>query len=833
MVRRLGVHRPLDLPQMTPKPGARLARYLTERLRLQNLAEDLYRVDRVKDHLRSRRPELHGSIDALVSRMASASLSPQSIPLPTGQLVLTSHPTESTRRTILQHIRRLSEILQDWPTGFTAEQLCFSRLKETVRVLWRTASQREQRPTIYDEIELGLWFIAETLWTELPKMTEALTSACQSFAVAPPEWQLGSWIGGDRDGHPGVTAAATLHALNRHLETAQTLYQRALESLEAVLSIEADRVSDMAGLTRWLDELGAAFPQMAAAARVKYPNEPLRQAVCLMQTRLAATPLTGTLDGGFPPCGAGYRDGEAFQRDVARLGHHWDTDPLCHPPELTRLTTQVDRFGFHLASLDIRQHSRVQRAALSEILGQDLEPLAPAERIVRIAGAFETPHHWEPANPFTRDLHDALNVYSSYRRRFGAQGLGRYLVSMAHDADDLIGALFLCRTVDPDLHLDVVPVFETLHDLQRAPGILDRLWEQPVWRTHVQARKNFQDIMLGFSDSTKDASTLTALWAIYRAEIALTAWGREHGVEIGLFHGRGGALGRGGGPTSRGILGRPPQSRHTHLSITQQGEVLSQKFLLPSVAHRSLELMMVAHLEASLFPSPPPDQETLECMDRLASRSHRVYRDLIDAEGFWEYFLAATPIREMTALNWGSRPAWREAFGWEDLRAIPWVFSWTQNRLLLPAWYGAGTALAEALEQPGGAELLQRLYRRWPFWTTLIHNLSLALLKADLSVAEAYQDLVPDGLRDQFWPRLVEEYRRLREAVTAITGQAELLADQPTLADVIRWRNPHIDPLNHLQVVWLARYRETEDPDWLPLIAETMTGIAMGLRNTG
>jgi phosphoenolpyruvate carboxylase len=833
LARRAGADHPVRLPDLTIDSGKRLARYLTERLRLQNLAEDLYRMDRVAARrLAGTRPP-RGSVDGLAQRLAATRPAGMPATLPEGQIVLTSHPTESTRRTILQHVRRLAELLQARPTGSTAQQVWQHQLDQTVRALWRTPSQRPARPTVTDEVELGLWYMADSLFTELPAVLEALRTVLKPLALEPPRWRLGSWIGGDRDGHPGVDAATTARTLARHIETAQKLYLAALDTLEAVLSAEVSHIADPDGLQAWIADLGASYPEDAADLQRRYPLEPLRQAVGLVRAKLRETPVRGSGAAWFAPPGRGYRNGAEFQRDVERLARHWDADPDRYPPALSRLLEQVRLFGFHLAPLDIRQHSRVHRAALGEILGTDLTPLSQEERLRLIAAALPDPPAWHPTDPTTQDLKETLSVLSQYQQRFGSAGLGRYLISFAHGPDDLTGVLLLLKAVDPALTPDVVPLFETLHDLQSAPAVLDAAWREAAWREHVARRGHRLEVMLGFSDSTKDAGTLGAIWAIYRAERTLTAWGQQHGVEMGFFHGRGGSLGRGGGPSSRAILGRPPEARWTRLALTQQGEVLSQKFLLPEVAQRSLELMLVAHVEAALFPGDPPDAETVAFFDRMADRAYRVYREFIEAPGFWDYFLATTPIREMAALNWGSRPAWREAFQWDDLRAIPWVFSWTQNRVLLPAWYGAGTALSEALEWPGGAARLRHLHQTWPFFNTLVHNLSLALVKADLTVAESYQELAPEALRAVFWPRLVEEYRRLREALAAITGQAEPLADQPALADVIRWRNPHVDPLNHLQVAWLARYRETQDPAWLPLLAETMAGIALGLRNTG
>jgi phosphoenolpyruvate carboxylase len=829
---RVGAADGIRLPLLSPPESLVLARYLTERLRLQNIAEDLYRMDRVHARRISQARPPRGSVEALAGRLRESPpvAPPQS--LPGVQLVLTSHPTESMRRTVLRHVRGLAELLREHPAGPVAQSVWERQLHETLRALWRTASQRAARPTVADEVDLGLSYIADTLFDEVPAVLDLLHEVLAPLALAPPVLGLGSWIGGDRDGHPGVDATVTRRTLVRHLEVARTLYLNAMARLETILSADEDRVADRTDLKAWLDQLAEEFPEDAARLQQRYAREPLRQAVGFLRARLRATEFTNEA-GGFAVESRGYRDAGSFRADLVRLAGHWDPDPGRRPPLLSRLLRQVDVFGWHLARLDVRQHSRIHRAALSELFQEDLDRRSAEERLRLYADSRHRLEEWCPQNDATRDLKETLQLLAEYRRRFGPEGLGRYLISMAHGADDLIAVQHLLATADPDLSLDIVPVFETLRDLKGAAGILDEAWTQPTWRQYIARRGHRQEVMLGFSDSTKDAGVLAATWAIYRAEDTLAAWGRAHGVDVGFFHGRGGALGRGGGPTSRAILGRPPAVARSPLALTQQGEVLSQKFLLPQVARRSLELMLVAQVESALYPADPPDADTLAFIDQVASRAHRTYRECVDAPGFWEYFLATTPIREMAALNWGSRPAWRETFAWDDLRAIPWVFSWTQNRVLLPAWYGAGTALTAALDEPGGAVRLRRLYQRWPFWHTLLHNLALAMVKADLTVAAAYQELAPEPLRRQFWPRIQDEYRRLAEALAAVTGHAEPLADQPALADVIRWRNPHVDPLNHLQVAWLERYRATGDPVWLPLLAESMAGVALGLRNTG
>jgi phosphoenolpyruvate carboxylase len=796
-------------------------RLLSEKIRLQNLTEDLHRIHLVEEARGGAGDTpLRGSIAQL--SLMTAAAAPQQEPQQTaqGRIVLTSHPTESTRRTILQHLRKIAEILEDnpaWPPSARIDH----DLQELMRVLWRTPNQRTARPTVMDEVELGLYYIRRSLFQVMPVVMDDMDIALHG--QTPISWSIDSWIGGDRDGHPFVDVAITQRTLQRHQEVAVALYLDSLDELERTLSTESRYISQPELLDRWLTAQGRIFQDRAEELRQHYPQEPLRQMVGLIATKLGGT-LTHQL--------GGYSNAQNFLHDVQQLAAHWDADAQKWPAELRVLIRQISIFGLHLATLDIRQHSRIHTQAMSEILGADYAGWTDEQRITAIHEVWENPPAFFPQTPVTQDLKDVLDLLSRYQRISGPEGVSHYLVSMAHQPSDLLSVLFLMRQSDPQLSLDIIPVVETLEDLTNARAVIDRLNRDSLWAAYLASRGGYQEVMLGYSDSTKDAGSMGASWAIFRAQLELTQWGLEHNRRMGFFHGRGGALGRGGGPTSYAISGQPSGSVKNVLRITQQGEVLSQKFLLPHIAYRSLELMMVAHARAIMYPSADPDEATTTQMDILAKKAHHEYRAFVDDPDFWDYFLAVTPIREMSALNWGSRPSWREQFRWEDLRAIPWVFSWTQNRMLLPGWYGAGQALDDCLRQ-GKAAMLQDWYMHWPFWTTSIHNLELALVKSDLHVAMAYHDLVPRALSEKFWPVIQDDYHRLHDALLTITGHTQLLENQPRLQEVIQWRNPHVDPLNYLQIELVARYRKEGDDLLLPLIAKTMEGIALGMRNTG
>ncbi len=797
----------------------RTIRLLSEKIRLQNLTEDLHRSHLVENRRHAASPPLRGSIRELAELMSHSHPLEGSDEVE-GRLVLTSHPTESTRRTILQHIRKIADLLEH-PDFDASDVIWRHELTELVRVLWRTPSQRAARPTVMDEVELGLYYIRQSLFHTLPLIFDDLDTALNHRT--PVSWAIDSWIGGDRDGHPFVDAAITQKTLLRHHEVAIELYLRSLDELERTLSADPEYIHDPEALERWLGLQGRLFLDKAADLRQRYPQEPLRQMIGLIAEKLKVT-LSCRL--------GGYVSTHSFWQDVRQLANHWDLNPDRWPRELRVLLRQISIFGLHLAALDIRQHSRVHTQAMAEILGPDYLQSSDDERIARIHKAWHNPPRFNPQSPVTQDLKDVLELMAHHQRVSENEGIRNYLVSMAHHASDLLSVLFLIHLTDPYLSVNIIPVVETLEDLQGVRNLMSKVNQDHLWQEHISRRQNYQEVMLGYSDSTKDAGSLTASWAIFQAQLVLTEWAKDQQLHLGFFHGRGGALGRGGGPTSYAITGQPTASVRSFLRITQQGEVLSQKFLLPKIAYRSLELMVVSHARAVLFPSLDPDTSTLLEMDHLADMAFQHYRRLINHPNFWDYFMAVTPIREMSALNWGSRPSWREQFRWEDLRAIPWVFSWTQNRMLLPGWYGAGHALDRAIRD-GKADLLKDWYHSWPFWTTTIHNFELALVKCDLHVAMAYHDLVPAKLSEEFWPLIQDEYNRLHDSLLTITGHSQLLDDQPRLQDVIQWRNPHVDPLNYIQIELLAKYRENQNDDLLPLIAKTMEGIALGMRNTG
>ncbi len=808
----------------SPESSRLMARYFTERLRLQNLAEDLARIQTVADRRGDASNPPRGSFEVLDRRLhRESALRPDQMSPAT--VVLTSHPTESTRRTVLQHMRKLASVLSQRPQGVIAETLWRQSVRRMVDVVWRTPSLRPNRPTVLDEVELGLMYVTTTLFQILPDVLKHLNHVLADHQLPPARWTIGSWIGGDRDGHPFVDAEVTAYTFRRQREEAFRLYRQSLDDLERTLSSAERYLAHPKLVEHWLsstdeEPLGEARRDLAK----RYPLEPLRQLVGLMKVKLDLSQRR--LVGGYPHA-------NAFRQEVDALGRLWADDPALWPDELHRLLGQIDLFGWHLLALDLRQHRRIHEEAIVQMIGEEFRGLEERQRLAVLEDLIQHPRALIPATAEVRDLKETLLLAASQQRQWGSESCPHYLISMAHGASDLLSVLAIMKSVDPQLSFDLIPVLEMLDDLTRAPEIFSDLLASPSYRRHLESRNRYQEIMLGFSDSTKDAGTMTASWAIFQAQRNLARWGQTQGIQIGFFHGRGGALGRGGGPSSYAILGQPAESAQAPLRMTHQGEVLSQKFLLPDMAWRSLELMSEAQASVQLFPPVDPGPRAIDLMNRLADMAHRTYRSLIDDPKFWDYFLSVTPISEMSALNWGSRPSWREQFRWEDLRAIPWVFSWSQNRLLLPGWYGAGTALSQVTQSEEDLALLRDLYQTWPFITTLLHNLELALVKSNLRVGEAYQRLSNPDLVRRFWPLIEGEYHRLYDSVMLISGHQTLLSNQPRLHRAVEWRNPHVDVLNYLQIHLLSQYRSSGDPLWLEPIAQTMEGIALGLRNTG
>jgi phosphoenolpyruvate carboxylase len=748
------------------------------------------------------------------------------------QPVFTAHPTEAKRRTILTKLARLASVLKALdPDALTPEEerAAEEALREELVSLWQTEETRAYRPEVMDEVRNGLYYFETTLYDLAPELAAALERALACHypgtRVGARFLRFGSWIGGDRDGNPFVTAAATEQALRAHHELALRLLRRGIERLHGHLST-TERFGVEPALLASLEKDALAFPDEARGADQRYRRQPYRQKLRYVYRRLGAM-----LEASGSPWRAdhvhdpvAYRDASELVADLRLL----QTSLRAHrggrlaAGRLGTLVRQAEIFGFHLASLDLRQTSERHASAVAEVLAryglaadfaaldEDARGRVLTDEILK--GRPFAPHLLD----FSPETNETLQLFRLVRRaheHVGALAIEAYVVSMTRGPSDLLAVLLMARDAGVSDRLDIVPLFETVADLHRAPETLERLFANPAYARHLGARGNAQTVMVGYSDSNKDGGYLTANWELHLAQRAIAALCARHGVRLTLFHGRGGTVGRGGGPTNRAILAQPPESVGGRLRLTEQGESVTNRYADPALARRHLEQLLHAVLIAGgkrPMRTPSRGGAWEQAMNELAPLAERAYRGLVhERPELVRYFHAATPIGEIDRLNIGSRPARRSTLqDLTGLRAIPWVFAWTQSRVALPGWYGLGSALAGwAGEDAARWELLGTMYREWAFFKTLVDNSQLALRSADLLIARVYATLAAPADRAAIHPLLEAEYRRTEAALCRLTGQRDLLDDAPWLQRSIRVRNPYIDPMNYVQVALLRRLR--------------------------
>jgi phosphoenolpyruvate carboxylase len=777
--------------------------------------------------------------------------------------VFTAHPTEAKRRTVLAKLGRMAEILEamDFHSPTPAESSrAIEQLREEIVALWQTEETRSQRPTVAEEVRNGLYHFESTLFDLAPEIREGLRRALDAEypgerVEVPAFLRFGSWIGGDRDGNPFVTPQVTEETLREHKLTALRLYMRGLERLHGHLSM-----AEALGITRELAESIAAdvalFPDEAARAAERYPAQPYRQKLAYVYRKLQATLQAASRPwrSDHRPQSGTYVSGGALLADLRLV-----QDSLrAHRGErladgrLAALVSQVEIFGFHLAILDIRQHSERHASALAEVFGRygfagDYAGWVEEKKETLLSAELASARPLTPAHlDFGEATNETLEVFRVIRRaheRVGEQAIDSYVVSMTRGASDLLAVLLLAKDAGVADALDMVPLFETIEDLRAAPAIMERLFASPAYAAHVAARGRTQPIMIGYSDSNKDGGYLTANWELHLAQRALARVCDAHGVRLTLFHGRGGSAGRGGGPANRAIRAQPPESVRGRIKLTEQGETITDRYANPELARRHLEQLTHAVLLTMLRPAQEESarvQARDEILHELSRLALDAYRQLVhDSPSCLRYFHAATPIDEIAHLNIGSRPARRRASGTiDDLRAIPWVFAWTQSRVNLPGWYGLGSALgAWAGADAARWQRLSALHREWPFFRATIDNAQMSMRKADLLIAGLYASLADAATRDAVLPLLRAEFERSEGAILRLTGQRDLLDNEPWLQRAIRVRNPYIDPMNEIQVALLRRLRAdpsgSESTPLRAVVLLSVNGIAAGLRNTG
>ena len=837
---------------LTPRAAGEVVRGFATYFGVVNLAERINRIRRGRDHLHAGGAPQEGTLEDTVRRLAAAGLGPEQVSDLFHHLlfepVFTAHPTEATRRTLLEKEQAISRLLVrrfDPSLTPSEERAALGRIREEVTIGWQTEAYPAQRPTVMDELEHVLFFLTDVVYRVVPPFYEALEDALIAvFGPAggeipiPPVLRFASWVGGDMDGNPNVTAGTVTAALARHRALILARYQREALDLSRRLSQSSSQVTVDEAVLRQMKEYASRFPATLAALPERHRDMPYRVLLRLIAARLEATSRDEA---------SGYASAAEFAADLQRIA-----DSLAKHKgagagrfSVKRLVRRLETFGFHLATLDVRQDARVHRAVLGRLLGDPswLERSA-AERAERLRRALERGE--PPAGAPDADAERTLAVFRAIavaRTRYGPHAIGPYIISMTRDVDDVLTVLLLARwgglaEASAPVPLDVAPLFETLDDLRDASDVLRVLLEDDLYRAHVDCRGNRQVVMLGYSDSNKDGGIAASRWAVQSAQAALVATLDTAGVDLTIFHGRGGTVSRGGGKLTRAVLSAPPGSVRGRLRVTEQGEVISANYGLRGIAFRTLEQAVGAVAVATaLRPSPDARAARWEAlMDEIAVTSRAAYRTLVyDDPRFVEYFRLATPIDVIERMPMGSRPAARPATGSgiERLRAIPWVFAWTQSRALLPGWFGLGTALERAVARHGADQVADAL-RSWPFLKALVDDVEMVLAKADFGIAARYARLA-GALEPVFFPSIAAEFDRTVSLVLRLKGTTALLDEDPVVQRAIRLRNPYVDPMSLLQVSLLARWRAAERPDdeLLAALLATVRGIAQGLQNTG
>jgi phosphoenolpyruvate carboxylase len=833
-------------------PGAAFnqAMAFTLYFELVNLAEENFRITLLRRrrverlNAASAAPPMRESIEAAVlelkRRGLDAAAMQQLVDRIAIELVFTAHPTESKRRTLLTKLRRLGAILRARAQPEAASDLAelgAGEVEREIASLWLTDRSRTERPEVADEARTGLWYFDTTLYETVPRLYADMARALARHypEVSPPRRWLafGSWIGGDRDGNPNVTAAVTTQILELNRRLAVEKLRVAVGGVARLLTVSDRRDVVTPALRRELNQNLERLGPIGELAQ-RYPHEPYRLLLVALRERLTRE---AALDG---------EEVRAMLK-IIRTSLLAGRGELLAGGEFADLQVQAEVFGLHTARLDLRQHSAQHAAAVAEILRRPDYPELPEEekgRILQDAIAGARP--WSQTeigalSPATRAVTDPLLLAGHSAAVGDAEAFGIYVISMTAGVSDILEVELLQKVAGAAL--PIAPLFETRADLEHAPWILDALFELPG------RRPAHQHVMLGYSDSNKDCGYLTANWSLYEAQEAIARVCRERGVRLTLFHGRGGSIARGGGPAARAILAQPAGLQDGGIRITEQGEVLSTRYHDPDLAHRILEQMAYGVMlgTAANEREDTIPREWRQAMDAMSTAGFAAYQNLVhDDPDFLAFWREATPISEIGQLKFGSRPTYRGiAQGVSDLRAIPWVFSWMQSRFNFPGWFGLGTALQAVLRRgPEGRRLLRAMHQDWPFFRTLIDNAQLTMRKADMGIAALYAGLVADvKLRRRIFGLLKAEFARTEEAILAVTGQRQILAQEPILRKSIELRNPYIDPLNYLQVEMMRRLRTpTGAPPELPaeeiaaiqaVIELTINGISGGLKNTG
>ncbi len=826
---------------------------------LVNLAEDNQRVQLLSQEMNRKYPEpVDESIGEAIAILKARGVTQEQMAALLEnlsiELVLTAHPTEARRRTVLSKIERIAQLLHEISNKENSareEDAFLNSLQSEISALWLTERARANRLAVTDEVKTGLYYVDAFFWKTIPAVYDDLEKALQLHypeLQSPSTWlKLASWIGGDRDGNPNVTTEVTAETLRLHRGLAVENHRRIFKDLSRRLSMSSRLVPPPSVLTNWIDKR-RPFSEHVSFIEERYINEPYRLVLSLLSADLEK---------------ASNEDMKShlLSREQYRTNLH--PDKLLTPIEfiarampdalvqgdLKTTLHQFHIFGLHAARLDIREDSSRFNSALSEILRalrieSDFENLPDPERTLLLTRLLaQSPMELAQRPGVTAATSEVWALFQLIDRIcsvYGREPLGAIIISMAHSTADVLTVLLLARWAGCAYVPPIAPLFESVGDLKVAQNILEALFTCEPYREHLKLHNDEQMVMIGYSDSNKDGGYLMANWALYQAQEEITHITQSHNIKLTIFHGRGGTIARGGGPASRAIRAQPVGSINGRFRVTEQGEIIASRYANPQLAHRHLEQIASAVLLAS---APSAEQEQVpekwrKAMEEMSAVAQKTYRQLVyETPGFIDFWQSATPLEEIKQLQIGSRPASRaSASAVDKIRAIPWVFSWMQSRFNLPGWYGLGTGL----ESFSDHSLLREMYANWPFFNSLLNNTEMSLIKADMDIAALYVELVPDrALGSSIFSRICEEYERTRIAVLSISKHTSLMEMEPITQSAVQLRNPYIDPLNYIQVEVIRRLRSLKNPTdaevstLRDVMALTINGIAAGLKNTG
>ena len=816
-----------------------------------NTAEKVHRIRRRREYLQEVGQFQPGGLEETLVKLKAAGFDLDALQGLLNQIhiepVFTAHPTEPTRRTILRKeqriVRRLIDMLN--PT-MTAQEThaCLENIKLEVTTGWQTDEHPAEQMTVADELEHVLFFVTDVLYPAMPPFYEDIENAAIRIygeegrrLQVPDLLSFGSWVGGDMDGNPNVNAKTIRATMARQRSLILDLYYNECAILSGKLSQTRQRVDIDPLIQEKTDEYNHVFPNAYHAVPSRHRDMPYRVFLRLIQQRLQAT-----FDDDVYP----YENVSQFEADIQLIADSLEAHKGGHAGlfAVRRLLRRIRTFGFHLVTLDVRQDALVHRQVVGECLGEDAWlDWTPEDRLGRIETALNTKE--SPASTQGVQTRKTLAIFHAIafcRRTYGKQAIGPFVVSMTQGADDILSVLLLAywgelHNRQEEIPLDITPLLETVDDLQKGPEILQALLSNDIYREHLRYRNDRQMVMIGYSDSNKDGGLASARWALQNAQVALAACVGEKDIELTLFHGRGGSISRGGSKTHAAVLGAPPGTVNGRLRVTEQGEIINEKYGLRGIALRTLEQVAGSVALATAMPQHRGNDmpEWHAMMDVIADESRRAYRSLIyENPKFYEYFRKATPIDLIERMRIGSRPASRRAgTGVDNLRAIPWVFAWTQSRYVLPGWYGFGTGLQAAAKQ-FDSKAFTNMFREWYFMRALTADAEMVLAKADMGIAKLYSELAGE-LHREFFPIIEKEFELTRDLILEFNGHETLLEGDTTLQRAIMLRNPYVDPMSFMQVDLLARWRASnnEDEQLFSVLLASVNGIAQGLQNTG